>query len=216
MKEDSFLMKGRRKKLVDAIVSKGINDERVLKAILEVPRHFFTLEGLEAHAYDDRALSIANKQTISQPFTVAFQTQLLNLDLNDKVLEIGTGSGYQAAILSQIGVKVFSVERIKNLHEKSTKILNDYNYNNVRTFFGDGYKGLPDFAPFDKIIITAAIPDIPEVLLKQLKIGGIMVAPVGRSGFSQKMTRIIRKSDADFERQYFGDFSFVPMKKGIQ
>lgn len=209
-------MKGRRKKLVDAIVSKGINDERVLKAILEVPRHFFTLEGLEAHAYDDRALSIANKQTISQPFTVAFQTQLLNLDLNDKVLEIGTGSGYQAAILSQIGVKVFSVERIKNLHEKSTKILNDYNYNNVRTFFGDGYKGLPDFAPFDKIIITAAIPKVPDALLSQLKIGGLMVVPVGTSGYSQKMTRIIKKLENKFEKQTFGEFSFVPMVKGIK
>ncbi|MEA3450720.1 MAG: protein-L-isoaspartate(D-aspartate) O-methyltransferase [Bacteroidota bacterium] len=216
MKEDSFLMKGRRKRLVDAISAKGINDQKVLKAILEIPRHFFTLEGLEQLAYDDKALSITDEQTISQPFTVAFQTQLLNLDLNDKVLEIGTGSGYQAAVLSQIGVKVFSIERIKNLHEKSTKLLKKYAYDNVRTFFGDGYKGLPDFAPFDKIIITAAILEIPEELLSQLKIGGMMVAPVGISGYSQKMTRIIRKSESNFEKQYFGDFVFVPMVKGVK
>ncbi len=215
-KKDSFLMQGRRKRLVEIIASKGINDKKVLNAFLAVPRHLFVLGGLEQHAYDDKALSIDSNQTISQPFTVAFQTQLLNLKDTDKVMEIGTGSGYQSAILSQIGVDVYSVERIKKLYEKSTNILKELKFNNVRTFFGDGYRGLPEFAPFDKIIITAAIPEIPNELLIQLKIGGLLVAPIGKAGFAQKMIRIIRKSEDSFEKQLFGNFSFVPMKKGVE
>lgn len=209
-------MQGRRKRLVETIASKGITDQKVLDAFLKVPRHFFILEGLEQHAYDDKALSITDKQTISQPYTVAFQTQLLDLKNGDKVMEIGTGSGYQAAILAQIGVEVFTIERIKNLYEKSSKILNELKYENVRTFFGDGYEGLPEYAPFDKIIITAAIPQIPDVLLNQLKINGVLVAPLGTTDFVQKMHKIVRVSENQFEKQFFGDFSFVPMKKGVE
>lgn len=209
-------MQGRRKRLVETIAAKGITDQKVLDAFLKVPRHFFILEGLEQHAYDDKALSITDKQTISQPFTVAFQTQLLDLKNGDKVMEIGTGSGYQAAILAQIGVEVFTIERIKNLYEKSSKILNELKYENVRTFFGDGYEGLPEYAPFDKIIITAAIPQIPDILLNQLKINGVLVAPLGTTDFAQKMLKIICVSDKQFEKQFFGDFSFVPMKTGVE
>lgn len=215
MNNDSFVMQGRRAGLVEKIKEKGIKDERVLKAIGNVKRHLFVLKGLEFQAYEDKALSISAKQTISQPYTVAFQTELLELKRTDKVLEIGTGSGYQAAVLAEIGVEVYSVERIEELHESATKLLKELGYK-VNTFYSDGFMGLENEAPFDKIIITAAIPEIPDSLLSQLKIGGIMIAPQGLSGQGQVMKKIIRISETRFEQQQHGMFSFVPMLKGKQ
>jgi len=212
-REDSFVMQGRRKRLVETIKEKGIKDENVLKAIGNIPRHFFVFSGLETQAYEDKALSIDDNQTISQPYTVAFQSELLEITKGDKILEIGTGSGYQASVLAEMGVEVYSVERVYNLHEKATAILKELNYN-VSTFYSDGFIGLQDYAPFDGIIITAAIPSIPQNLLKQLKINGKLVAPVGISGNTQQMKRIIRINETKFEEQHHGMFSFVPMLKG--
>ncbi len=212
-RKDSYLMQGRRQNLVEKIKAKGISNEKVIKAIGKIPRHFFVLPGLEFQAYEDKALSISDSQTISQPYTVAFQTELLEPNDKNKILEIGTGSGYQAAVLAEIGANVYSVERIYNLHEKATKILNELNYN-VKTFYDDGFNGLPDYAPFDGIIVTAAIPAIPENILKQLKIGGKFVAPVGDKSGVQHMVRMIRNSEDNFKKEYFGMFSFVPMLKG--
>ncbi|MBN2892061.1 MAG: protein-L-isoaspartate(D-aspartate) O-methyltransferase [Bacteroidales bacterium] len=206
-------MQGRRARLVETIKGKGIKDERVLNAIGNIKRHLFVLKGLEYSAYEDRALSISASQTISQPYTVAFQTELLELKSTDKVLEIGTGSGYQAAVLAEIGVDVYTVERIEELHISATELLKELGYK-VNTFYSDGFIGLDNYAPFDKIIITAAIPEIPDSLLSQLKIGGIMVAPEGIAGQGQVMRRIIRVSETDFERQNHGLFTFVPMLKG--
>ncbi len=206
-------MQGRRAKLVEEIAEKGICDQRVLEAIGRVKRHLFVLRGMEYNAYENRALSIDDKQTISQPYTVAFQTELLELKANDKVLEIGTGSGYQAAVLCEMGAEVYSVERIKNLHETSTKLLNELCYR-AKTFYEDGNVGLENFAPFDKIIITAAATEISKQLLKQLKIGGILVAPVGFSREWQVMKKFIKISENKFEEQSHGSFAFVPMLGG--
>lgn len=211
--KDTFVMQGRRARLVETIQEKGINDEKVLKAIGKIPRHLFIYKGMEFQAYEDKALSISDKQTISQPFTVAFQSQLLELKSNDKVLEIGTGSGYQAAVLAEIGVQVYSIERIENLHISAKKILSELGYN-INTFYGDGYLGLPEHAPFDKIIITAAIPEIPKTILSQLKIGGTLVAPEGIAGEGQTMRKFIRISETKYEIQNHGLFAFVPMLKG--
>jgi protein-L-isoaspartate(D-aspartate) O-methyltransferase len=211
---DTYLMKGRRRILTENLRQKGITDENVLNAINTVPRHLFVLNGLEDHAYEDKALSIDAGQTISQPYTVAFQTQLLKPQKTDKVLEIGTGSGYQAAVLSQIVSQVFTVERIENLYLKAKKLLNSLNYKNIHLYYADGYKGLENFAPFDKIIITASIDKVPDVLLKQLKIGGSLVAPIGNTNSAQTMTKIDRIDNEKFEQQTFGFFSFVPMLKG--
>lgn len=206
-------MKGKRNILVEELKTKGIKDENVLKAIAKTPRHFFVLSGLELSAYEDRPLSIDNNQTISQPYTVAFQTELLHVKKNNKILEIGTGSGYQAAILHEIGASVFSVERILNLHKKTKKLFQKLNYK-INTFHKDGYQGLPEHAPFDGIIITAAIPEIPEQLLNQIKIGGKIIAPIGKHNNPQKMSRITRISETKYEQQFFGNFIFVPMLTG--
>lgn len=214
-KKDTFLTQGRRRILVENLKAKGISDPNVLEAMLNVPRHFFVPTGLENLAYEDQALGISCGQTISQPYTVAFQTQLLEIKNGQKVLEIGTGSGYQAAILAQMGVEVYTVERIFELHQKASNLLKELNYN-VKCFWADGYDGLPEYSPFDAIIITAAVEQIPEALIKQLKIGGKLVAPVGQSGSSQIMTRIIKTSDNSYEKQFFGYFIFVPMLKGKQ
>ena len=211
--KDTFVMQGKRARLVETIKNKGITDEQVLSAIGKIPRHIFVYKGLEYLSYEDRALSISDNQTISQPFTVAFQTQLLQVNLNDKIMEIGTGSGYQASVLSEIKAKVYTIERIEKLHIKAKKIFSELGYD-INSFYGDGYLGLPEFAPFDKILITAAIPEIPKTLLSQLKIGGILVAPEGISGDSQIMRRIIRKSEDKYEIQNHGLFTFVPMLKG--
>lgn len=200
--------------LAKQLERKGISDKLVLEAIASVPRHEFVDEKLRDYAYLDRPLPIERNQTISQPYTVAYQSELLKLKPGEKVLEIGTGSGYQAAILCEMGAEVYSVERYEELHNSSKKRLNSLGYY-PKLFYGDGYEGLPEHSPFDKILITAAPEEIPEKLLQQLKIGGWMVVPVGvRSG--QKMTIIRRTGNDTFEESIHGDFIFVPMEKGTE
>lgn len=209
MLNDTYRHKGLRKKLVDLLREKGIDDERVLEAINQVPRHLFMDNAFINFAYKDQAFPIGADQTISQPYTVAYQSQLLEVKPKEKVLEIGTGSGYQCSVLLELGAKVFSIERHRSLHLKAKRMLNELGYF-PKLFFGDGYKGLPAFATFDKIIITAAAPYIPEDLKSQLKVGGMMVIPLGE-GESQKMQRLIKKSETEFVVEEYGDFSFVPM-----
>ena len=200
------------KKLAKELKKKGIFDERVLSAIANVPRHSFINENLSAYAYLDRPLPIESGQTISQPFTVAWQTQLLQLKPGEKVLEIGTGSGYQAAVLCEMNAEVYTIERYHNLYESAKETLNGLGYH-PNLFFGDGFEGLPEHAPFDKILITAAPDKVPEKLLQQLRVGGWMVAPVGgRAG--QKMTVIKRIGENEFKESEHGDFIFVPMQEG--
>ncbi|MFN8308871.1 MAG: protein-L-isoaspartate(D-aspartate) O-methyltransferase [Chitinophagales bacterium] len=213
--EDSYRHKGLRKDLVKLLRQKGISDERVLQAIDRVPRHLFLGNNsiFDVKAYEDVAFPIGEGQTISQPFTVAFQTELLELVEKEKVLEIGTGSGYQAAVLAEMGVRVFSIERQRKLYDRTRKLLNDLNYTNIKMVFGDGFEGLPTFAPFDKIIITAAAPELPKKLLQQLMIGGQMVIPLERDGRTQMM-RLTRTDENEFEEAVFSDAAFVPMLKG--
>jgi protein-L-isoaspartate(D-aspartate) O-methyltransferase len=207
--DDSFKHKGMRKKLVEILREKGISDEKVLEAINKVPRHLFLDSSFLEFAYQDKAFPIGSGQTISQPYTVAYQTTLLHISPGDKVLEIGTGSGYQSCVLIELGAKVFSIERQKNLFEKTRAFLPSIGYN-PKLFYGDGYLGLPPFAPFDKIIITAATADIPKVLLEQLKIGGMIVAPIGPQEFQTMVA--IRKTSADgLEKTEHDRFRFVPM-----
>jgi len=188
---------------------KGIKDKVVLDAIRKVPRHLFLDSGFEAHAYQDKAFPIAAAQTISQPYTVAFQSSLLMAKAGSKILEIGTGSGYQTAVLCTMGLKVYSIERQSELFKKTKILLSKLGFNPKYLAFGDGYKGLPDYAPFDGILVTAAAPELPKALLAQLKIGGKMVIPVGDE--TQDMMCITRKSATDFEKKSFGKFRFVPM-----
>ncbi|WP_282630242.1 protein-L-isoaspartate(D-aspartate) O-methyltransferase [Empedobacter sedimenti] len=209
MPVDDFKHQGRRKMLVDLLSSKGIEDRKVLEAINIVPRHLFLDSAFVEFAYRDEAFPIAAGQTISHPFTVAFQTQLLDVHPNEKVLEIGTGSGYQTAVLVAIGAEVFTIERQKELFDFSKIILKKINLEPRYQTYGDGYKGLPSFAPFDKIIVTAGAPEIPNDLLQQLKVGGVMVIPVGEK--SQQMIVIIRLDEEKYEKYEFGDFKFVPM-----
>lgn len=208
---DSFKHKGMRKQLVNTIKAKGISSAAVLEAIGKIPRHLFLDSSFDKFAYKDEAFPIGSGQTISQPYTVAFQTELLEIKKREKVLEIGTGSGYQACVLAELGAKVFSIERQKKLHDKTSLFLQELGYN-IKSFYGDGFKGLPAFKPFDKIIITAGAPEIPNELLKQLKVGGIMVIPMGDRS-NQKMIRIIKTSEDNFESKDFGNFLFVPMLK---
>jgi protein-L-isoaspartate(D-aspartate) O-methyltransferase len=210
--EDTFLHKGLRKKLVDEIRSKGILDEQVLEAINKVPRHLFMDSSFVHFAYKDQAFPIAANQTISQPYTVAFQTQLLNISRGDKVLEIGTGSGYQAAVLLEMGAHVFTIERYKELNIGAQRLLPSLGYR-PHFFYGDGYEGLPTYAPFDKIIITAAASDLPEKLIEQLRVGGKMVIPLGGKS-SQIMTLVEKISETEIESRQHGAFVFVPMLKG--
>jgi protein-L-isoaspartate(D-aspartate) O-methyltransferase len=205
---DSFKHKGLRKALVEELARKGITDQRVLDAIGKIPRHIFLDSSLDNISYQDKALPIGCAQTISQPFTVAFQTQLLDIKANDKVLEIGTGSGYQTSVLCEMKAKVFSVERHKPLFVRAKSILEIMKYN-PKCFFGDGYKGLPTYAPFDKIIITCGAKTIPEELISQMKIGGILVIPIGDE--TQTMYRITKISEKELSKEKFGDFKFVPM-----
>lgn len=206
---DTFRHKGLRKKLTETVRQKGISDENVLRAMEAVPRHWFFDSGFLEFAYEDKAFPIAAGQTISQPFTVAFQTQLLQVKKGDKILEVGTGSGYQASILYQMGAKVFSVERQRALYSKAKEMLPAAGYL-IKTFFGDGYKGLPAFAPFDKIIVTAGAPYIPDALKDQLKPGGILVIPVDDDDY-QIMTSVKRNADGSFETMQHGRFRFVPL-----
>ena len=201
-------------KLAKQLERKGISDKLVLKAIASVPRHEFVDANIREYAYIDRALPIERNQTISQPYTVAYQSELLKLKPGEKVLEIGTGSGYQAAILCEMGAEVYSIERYEELHNSSKKKLNSLGYY-PNLFYGDGYEGLPNHAPFDKILITAAPKKVPEKLLQQLKIGGWMVVPVGGRA-AQKMTVIRRTGEDRFEESIHGDFIFVPMEKGTE
>jgi protein-L-isoaspartate(D-aspartate) O-methyltransferase len=201
-------------KLAKQLEHKGISDNLVLEAIASVPRHEFVDSNLREYAYLDRPLPIERSQTISQPYTVAYQSELLKLKPGEKVLEIGTGSGYQAAILCEMGAEVYSIERYEELHNSSKKTLNSLGYY-PNLFYGDGFEGLPKLAPFDKILITAAPEKIPEKLLKQLKIGGWMVVPVGDRRV-QKMTIIRRTGEDTFEESLHGDFIFVPMEKGTE
>lgn len=207
---DTYRHQGMRKQMVNQIRQKGISDQRVLAALEKVPRHLFFDSVFIEFAYEDRPFPIGAGQTISQPYTVAFQTQLLDIRKGDKVLEIGTGSGYQACILAELGARVFSIERQKSLFDRTSKFLPKIGYPTIKTFFGDGYKGLPAFGPFDKMIVTAAAPYIPEALLGQLKTGGILVIPVGPDDV-QIMTTVTRTGETSFEKAEFGKFRFVPM-----
>lgn len=211
---DNYRHKGLRQKLVLELKSKGITDQNVLNAIGHVPRHFFLDRAFDTWAYKDLAFPIDADQTISQPYTVALQSQLLELKPRDKVLEIGTGSGYQATVLHTIGAKVYSIERQRKLFDKTSKILERMGFGGIRTLFGDGFAGAARFAPFDKIIITAAAPFFPEELFRQLKIGGYMVIPVGE-GDVQQMMRITKLSATEKKEELFGDCAFVPMLAGI-
>jgi protein-L-isoaspartate(D-aspartate) O-methyltransferase len=211
--EDTYRHKGLRKKLVDTVRSKGINDEEVLEAISKIPRHFFLDSAFDEKAYEDKAFPIGEGQTISQPYTVAYQTELLELKKFDKVLEIGTGSAYQASVLAEMGVQVCTIERQKKLFESNKLFPYIKKYTNIKFFYGDGYEGLPTYAPFDKIIITAAAPDIPLKLIEQLKPGGMMVIPVG-AGDVQQMKRITKLGIGGIKEEVFDQFSFVPMLDG--
>lgn len=210
---DTFEAKGRRQKLVDSLRKKGIINEDVLEALNRVPRHLFMDNAFLHHAYQDKAFPISSGQTISQPYTVAFQTQLLNVKKREKVLEVGTGSGYQAAVLLELGVKVFTIERHRVLHQKASKLLTQLGYD-CQCFYGDGYAGKPNYGPFDAILITAAAPGVPDLLKQQLKIGGRLVVPVGDS-VNQVMKLIVREGTDDYSTSDHGLFAFVPLLKGV-
>jgi protein-L-isoaspartate(D-aspartate) O-methyltransferase len=213
MIEESFEAKGKRRRLIEELRKKGISDERVLEAMGRVPRHIFMDDAFLRHAYQDKAFPIAAGQTISQPYTVAIQTILLNVGKRDKVLEIGTGSGYQAAILAEMGVKVYTIERQRELYSKAQVLLNSMGYR-IHFFLGDGYEGQPQYGPYDGIIITAATAEVPDRLIKQLRIGGRLVVPQGERD-SQLMTRYVRKGEDEYEKTTHGYFVFVPLLRGI-
>lgn len=206
---DNYREKGARKRLVDILKKKGIEDEAVLRAIGKVPRHFFFDETFWNKAYDDIAFPIGEGQTISQPYTVAYQTQLLHIHKGDKVLEIGTGSGYQTCILMELGAEVYTIERQEKLYERTIQVLPYMGYQ-PHFFLGDGSKGIPEHAPYDKILVTAGAPWVPDVLLKQLTIGGLLVIPVGDEQ-SQKMMTVLRVAENDYERIELDTFRFVPL-----
>ena len=213
--KDTYRHKGLRKELVALLAKKGITDERVLAAIERVPRHLFLGDDniFDVKAYEDIAFPIGEGQTISQPYTVAYQSQLLEILPKEQVLEIGTGSGYQAAVLAELGAKVFSIERQRKLYDRTRTVLNELGYKAVKMFFGDGYEGLETFAPFDKIIVTAAAPQVPEKLLYQLMLGGQMALPLEMDGMT-KMVRITRLEEKEFDQEVFSEAAFVPMLKG--
>lgn len=207
---DTYRHQGMRRRLIEEIQQKGISDQRILEAIGSIPRHLFLDSSFVEFAYQDKPFPIGSGQTISQPFTVAFMTELLEVKKGHKILEIGTGSGYQACVLLAMGAKVYSIERQRQLYLKTKEFLPKLGYK-PQLFFGDGYKGLPAFMPFDSIIVTAGAPDVPEMLLSQLKIGGKLVIPVGDN--IQTMIRVIRTGESDYKRENHGSFRFVPMLK---
>lgn len=208
---DTYRHKGMRKKLADSISEKDITDQRIIDAINTIPRHLFLDSSFLEYAYDDKPFPIGSGQTISQPYTVAFQSQLLDVKKGQKVLEIGTGSGYQACVLEEMGAKVFSVERQKKLFVRTKAFLHELGYK-AKLFYGDGNKGLQAFAPFDRILITAAAPDIAEALIQQLKPGGILVVPLGK-GNVQSMLKITKNKEGEITSENFGEFKFVPLLK---
>jgi protein-L-isoaspartate(D-aspartate) O-methyltransferase len=210
---DSYQHKGLRKRLVDLLRTKGISDERVLDAINAIPRHFFLDSAFDLRAYEDKAFPIEADQTISQPYTVAYQTQLLQVKKSEKVLEIGTGSIYQSTVLAEMGARVYTIERQKKLYDAQKDFVFRSKYPNIKFFYGDGFEGLTAFMPFDKIIITAAAPFIPPKLIEQLKPGGMMVIPLDE-GEVQRMLRITKNEDGSLKEESFEEFSFVPMLSG--
>ncbi len=211
--EDSYRHKGLRHQLVKLLRTKGIGDEAVLDAIDRIPRHFFLDSGFDQIAYEDRAFPIGEGQTISQPYTVAYQTQLLEIKPHDKVLEIGTGSVYQASVLAEMGARVYTIERQRKLYEQNRNFVLKSKYPNIKFFYGDGFEGLPAYAPFDKIIITAAAPFIPPKLVDQLKPKGIMVLPLDDND-RQRMLKLTKNEDGSVSEEYYDYFSFVPMLSG--
>jgi len=212
--EDTYRHKGLRRKLVETVKLKGITDEKVLLALDTVPRHLFMDSSFIKFSYQDQAFPIGSGQTISQPYTVAFQTELLEVSPNDKILEIGTGSGYQTAILLELGANVYTIERQRELYIKVQDLLTKLGYK-PHFFFGDGMEGKPTYGPYDKILVTAAATEAPEKLLQQLKVGGIMVIPVGER-FTQSMVKIVKESETHFRRTNHGSFVFVPLISGTE
>ncbi len=206
---DTLKHSGMRNKLANVLISKGIANTVVLDAIRTIPRHLFIDSSFEGHAYQDKAFPIGAEQTISQPYTVAFQTELLEITQGDKILEIGTGSGYQTSVLLELKTKVYTIERQRELFKKTNLFFKKMGYRPKKVIFGDGYKGMPEEAPFNGIIVTAGAPEVPKALLSQLKIGGRLVIPVGID--EQIMTRFIRKSEKEFEKKEYGSFKFVPL-----
>jgi protein-L-isoaspartate(D-aspartate) O-methyltransferase len=211
--DDSYLHKGMRKALMEEVRRKGIRNTRVLDAIQAIPRHFFLDSAFTKQAYEDRAFPIGEGQTISQPYTVAYQTELLDPQPHDRILEIGTGSAYQACVLAQMGAKVFTIERQRALYDANRNFEYLKTFPGIKFFFGDGFKGLPTYAPFDKVLVTAAAPHIPPDLIAQLKTGGILVIPVNE-GDLQRMWRLTKKDDGSIMEERFDQFSFVPMLEG--
>ena len=211
---DSYRHKGLRRQLIDELRAKGIDDERVLGAMTTLPRHFFLEKAFEEWAYTDKAFPIGNEQTISQPFTVAYMTRLLDVQKRQKVLEIGTGSGYQAAILSLLGARVYTIERQEELYFHTKEFIKTLGLTNIRCFFRDGSVGLTEFEPYDRIIVTAAPPSVPAALKNQLAIGGILVIPIGGEE-GQRMYKITRLSETDYKEEVFEKFRFVPFLSGV-
>jgi len=209
MGQDTFRHKGMRRQLIKSIGKKGIREGAVLDALNEIPRHLFMDSSFLEFAYEDKPFPIGSGQTISQPYTVAFQTELLEVKKGDKVLEVGTGSGYQACVLIEMGAKVYTIERQRSLFMKTKQLLSELNYQPKKMIYGDGYKGLPTYAPFDKVIVTAGAPFVPEALLEQLKVGGILVIPVGTD--VQVMKRIIKLDVDNYKEEEHGLFQFVPL-----
>jgi len=209
---DNYRHKGMRKRLVAEIKSKGITDARIIDAIDRIPRHLFLDSSFLEFAYEDKPFPIGSGQTISQPYTVAFQTELLEVKKGQKILEIGTGSGYQACVLAELGAKVYSIERQRKLYQKTKAFLPKLGYRQIKLFYGDGYKGVPAFAPYDGILITAAAPEIPSKLVEQLNLGGVIVIPLG-DGDVQTMMRLTKNEDGSLSEERFGGFRFVPLLK---
>ena len=215
MRRDTYKLQGLRKRLIETLREEGFRDEAVLEAMMKVPRHLFLEKAFEDWAYKNVAFPIGCEQTISQPFTVAIQTSLLEIKKGDKVLEVGTGSGYQASILFELGAKVYTIERQSALLQRTKKLLKSLGYGAIRTFLGDGYAGLPMFAPFDKILVTAGASTLPQTLIDQIAVNGHLVITIGDE-HAQTMWKYTRHEDGRIESKAYGKFKFVPFLKGTQ